>query len=67
MTDSKNLYCSSKFQRARKRFSSKFIVNFGTGPQKRFANPGLLYFDLPAIRDIPPQTAANRRWPHTEV
>ena len=67
MTDSKNLFCSSKFQGARERTSSKFIDNFGTGPRKKFASPGLLYFDLPPIRDIPPQTVGNKRWRHIEV
>jgi hypothetical protein len=67
MTDSKNLFCSSKFQGAREKIYSKFIDNFCTGPQKRFASPGLVYFDLPAICDIPPQTAADKRWRHIEV
>jgi hypothetical protein len=61
MKDSKNLFCSSKFQGARERFYSKFIDYYGTGPQIRFASRGLLYFDLPAIRGIPPQTAAPYR------
>jgi hypothetical protein len=44
MTDSKNLFFSSKFQGARERISSKFIDNFGTGPRK--ISPALDYCTL---------------------
>jgi hypothetical protein len=38
---SKTLFCSSKFQWARGKISSKFIGNFGTRPQKSFASPAV--------------------------
>jgi len=42
-----NLFCSSKFRRARDRISSKFIVNLGTRPQKD--SQGLHYIFPTAI------------------
>ena len=41
MEGSKTLVCSSNFQWARGKISSKFAGNFGTPPQKRFASPAV--------------------------
>jgi hypothetical protein len=58
--DSKTLFCSSKFQWAGERISSKFIGNVGTRPQKRFASSALRSVkNLPALGNFVPDYVAS--------
>jgi hypothetical protein len=64
MTDSKTLFCSSKFPWVRERISSKCIDNLGTCSQKTGSPPFLRYcpVDKNALNGYRDKLASRRSW-----